>query len=100
MAAKPALVTVAVIVPFTEGFEDSAAWIVTVLGEGTLLGAAYVAAEPVPVGVIVPNVELPPAIPLTDHAKVGLAVPVTAAANCSVPPATTLPVGADTETLA
>jgi hypothetical protein len=49
---------------------------VTVAGEGTVMGAVYT-----PVAEIVPRVALPPAVPLTLQFTAMLEEPVTAAAN-------------------
>jgi hypothetical protein len=67
-----------------------------VFGEGTVIGAVYVAVNPDPEVTIVPVVEFPPATPLTDHARLGLVAFVTAAVNWSAAPTVTLPLGAET----
>lgn len=68
----------------------------TALGEGTVIGAVYVAVNPEPVVVTVPVVEFPPATPLTDHARLGLVAFETTAVNWRALPAVTLPLGAET----
>ena len=70
---------VSVLVPCTPGLFTSDACTVTELLEGTLAGAVYT-----PLLLIVPNVVLPPAVPLTDQMTAVSEVPVTASVNCSV----------------
>jgi len=66
-------------------FVDKTAATVTVAGLGTELGAVYS-----PVAVMVPDVELPPAVPLTFQVTAAFVVPVTTAANCFVCPGLTV----------
>jgi len=67
--------------------------IVRLFGEGRFNGAVYS-----PVSVIVPTVLFPPAIPLTLQFTDVLAVPVTAAVNCTVFPTSTSAVVGASET--
>jgi hypothetical protein len=69
----------------TEEFADETAATETVAGLGMELGAVYS-----PAALIVPTVELPPAVPLTCHVTVVFVVPVTRAVNCFICPGLTV----------
>jgi hypothetical protein len=68
--------SVTVACPTADALARETARIVTVLGKGTLLGAAYT-----PAALMVPTVDEPPVEPLTDQMTDVFAVPETAAAN-------------------
>jgi hypothetical protein len=74
------------------------AWLVAVTvtfaGDGKSLGAEY--RPPV---LIVPTLAFPPATELTLQLTLALEDPVTFAVNCSEFPSSTLPLGAETETV-
>jgi hypothetical protein len=92
-------VTLTFAVPVFELSATLVAVIVTVAGDGGTAGAVYTAAPAGP-GTIVPNVELPPAIPLTLQITPGVALPIADRVDVKAcpPPAGTVTLAGETVT--